>query len=155
MLRTICKQNKGIAAVVSRTPSLRMSFSTNAAEVFDTEANRQQLEIISQQMEEAMQKEKQQQHLRFKQVSVSVETWDTHLLNPKRPEDLHSRQRHSHEIDAVFYEKLDPVQSMEQEVKETIELAREKAQEVLGKNGGGKDDHSEIGKKKKHEILIS
>jgi len=58
-------------------------FSTNAAEVFDDEANRQQLEQVSQQMEDAIQKEKliSNNH----QVTASTNTWDT---NKQMPADM-------------------------------------------------------------------
>jgi hypothetical protein len=58
-------------------------FSTNAAEVFDDEANRQQLEQVSQQMEDAIQKEKMIS--RNHQVTASTHTWDT---NKQMPADM-------------------------------------------------------------------
>jgi len=87
MLRLVTNQKTRVVTMVASRFSIGSrgyaSFSTNATEVFDTEANKQQMEQVSEQMEKAMHKEKQK--TQDKQVTVSNHVWETSMDVPKDP----------------------------------------------------------------------
>jgi len=108
MLRILSTQrNRVLVAMSGRIQASRgtVLFSTNAAEVFDDEANRQQLEQVSQQMEDAIQKEKllSQNH----QVSASTQIWDTNTQMPVQPQEDRMLQSKTPEMDEIKNEQLD------------------------------------------------
>jgi len=110
MLRIVQSQrNRALLAMSSRIQASRgtVLFSTNAAEVFDDEANRQQLEQVSQQMEDAMYKEKQissQMHQASNNVS---QTWDTGSQAVNDPSDERIPQSKVPEMNAIQSEVRD------------------------------------------------
>jgi hypothetical protein len=110
MLRIVQSQrNRALLVMSSRIQASRgtVLFSTNAAEVFDDEANRQQLEQVSQQMEDAMYKEKQissQMHQASNNVS---QTWDTGSQAVNDPSDERIPQSKVPEMNAIQSEVRD------------------------------------------------
>jgi hypothetical protein len=110
MLRIVQSQrNRAMLAISSRIQLSRgtVLFSTNAAEVFDDEANRQQLEQVSQQMEDAMHKEKQissQMHQASNNVSP---IWDAGSQTVNDPSDERIPQSKAPEMNAIQGEVRD------------------------------------------------
>jgi hypothetical protein len=80
-------------------------FSTNAAEVFDDAANREQLEQVSQQMEDAMQKEKQITQTPQVNGQTSSQMWDSNTQTAREPTDDRVSQSSSPEMDQINKEQ--------------------------------------------------
>jgi hypothetical protein len=110
MLRLFQSQrNRALVAMSGRIQASRgtVLFSTNATEVFDDEANRQQLEQVSQQMEDAMQKEKQVSTQMHQASSNTTHTWDASTQTVNEPHDRRIMQSNSAEMDGIQHEVRD------------------------------------------------
>jgi hypothetical protein len=109
MLRTIIssQRNRVLVAMTGRVQATRGTalFSTNATEVFDDAANREQLEQVSQQMEDAMQKEKQISQIPQVNGQTSSQMWDSNARTAKEPADGNVSQAGSSEMDQINKEQ--------------------------------------------------
>jgi hypothetical protein len=110
MLRMVQSQrNRVLVAMSGRVQASRgtVLFSTNATEVFDDEANRQQLEQVSQQMEDAMQKEKQVSTQMHQASSNTSQMWDANSQTVNEPWDERISQANAPEMDEIHKEQQD------------------------------------------------
>jgi hypothetical protein len=108
MLRTLASQrNRAMVGMISRLQASRGSvlFSTNATEVFDDAANREQLEQVSQQMEDALQKEKQITQIPQVNGQTSNQMWDANSQGAKEPSDQRTSQANSPEMEQIHAEQ--------------------------------------------------